>query len=155
MQDTFTPGMITYRQHDIQPELGILCLICSHGLEGWSVAIGLPGSNYECSECGHYLWGDEQKRFNQWLAWRKTGTHVMELSVQGIENYAMTTAGFVEAENYRYLIAMIRDLQTTDGLVQAANARLNKWVQENTQTIEMLTERLRGRLEAYNNYEGR
>ena len=149
------PGVITYSAHEDHPEWGMRCLICSYKEPGWFIGTGLPGMVVTCEKCGHYLGDKEQLRFNQWVAMVRTGAHIQDLTLRGIENYALTTAGFLEAERLMVLINMVKDMQIEREIIEAANRRLNEFMSEKHDNIRRLTDRLKERMQMAENREGR
>jgi len=122
--ENISQGIIAYKVHNTQPELGILCLICSAGYgSDWGVVLEMPGKLRQCSECNHYLTMDEQKRYNQWHVGNSIGAQYWDEDLNGIEIYMMTTAGFNEARRLEYLLKHINDLETDLHLAEQANRR--------------------------------
>ena len=122
--ENISQGIIAYKVHRSNPELGILCLICSAGYGSeWGVVLEMPGKIRQCSECNHCLTMDEQKRYNQWQIGNSIGANYWDNDLNGIEAYMMTTAGFTEARRLSYLLKHIDGLETDLHLAEQANRR--------------------------------
>jgi uncharacterized Fe-S cluster-containing radical SAM superfamily protein len=147
-------GLVEFRVHESEPELGYLCLICSYNKPGWVLMCSLRGDALECSECGHYFHQNEQKRFNEWLVWFRTGAPITELSLQGIRNFARVSAGFLEAERYEYLLKEIDRLMNEMELIELANGRLLRFVDEGQALVKKLSEKITQRLADFEEWEG-